>query len=216
MDTINLQAKIREFIGKKVALLRKQDIIPGILYGKSITPQNISVNNKEFVKVFKQAGDNTVVDLHIDGAKETQKVLIQKVDFTPIQDKIVHIELLAISLTDKVKVKIPVVLINTEATEKLGGNLILNLDEIEVEALPTHLPHQIEIDCSVLTEFGQTFYVKDLKLAKDIKILEELESPIVSFDAPEKEEIIETKPVEAEAPVAEKAEDKKEEAPANK
>jgi len=70
MDTIKLQAKIREFIGKKVALLRKQDVIPGILYGKSITPQNISVDGKEFAKVFKKAGDNTVVDLHIDGSKK--------------------------------------------------------------------------------------------------------------------------------------------------
>jgi len=123
----------------------------------------------------------------------------------------VHIELLAISLTDKVKVSIPVVLINTEIAEKIGGNLILNLDEIEVEALPANLPHQIEVDCSVFTEFGHTIYIRDLNLSKDVKILEELESPIVSFDAPEKEEIIETKPVEAEAAVVEeKKEEEKE------
>jgi large subunit ribosomal protein L25 len=212
MDIINLQAKIREFVGKKVSLLRKQDIIPGILYGKSITPQNISVDLKEFSKIFKQAGDNTVVDLHIDGSKETHKVLIQKVDYTPTRDRMVHVELLAISLTDKVKVEIPVVLINTEIAEKMGGNLILNLDEIQVEALPTHLPHQIEVDCSVLTDFGQTIYVKDLKLGNDIKILEELESPIVSFDAPEKEEVIEEKPTAEVATVV--ADEKKEGEPA--
>jgi len=213
MDTINLQAKIREFIGKKVSQLRKQDIIPGVLYGKSITPQNISVDSKEFTKVFKKAGDNTVVDLSIDGSKEKHKVLIRDVAMTPTRDRIVHIELFAISLTDKIKANIPVVLINTEIAEKLGGNLIVNLDEIAVEALPTHLPHQIEVDCSIFTEFGQTIYVKDLKLSNDIKIHEDLELPIVSFDAPEKEEVIEAAPVEA---TAEKTEEKKEEEPANK
>lgn len=214
METIILQAKAREITGKKVSELRDQDMIPGIIYGKSIKPENIYMSNKEFQNVFKTAGDNTVIDLKIDNSKN-HKVLIQNVDYTPTKDKILHVELLAISLTDKVKVKIPVVLINTENPEKLGGNLILNLDEIEIEALPSELPHQIEIDCSVFTEFGHTIYVKDLKLNKNIKILEELDLPIVSFDEPEKIEEIVT-PVATETPVPEKSEETKPEQTPNK
>lgn len=198
METINLQAKNRDITGRKVSELRDQDMIPAIVYGKAIQPKNISLLAKDFDKVFKQAGDTTVIDLQIDEPKANHKVLIQNVDYTPIRDRINHVELLAISLTDKVKVSIPVVLINTAVAEKLGGNLIVNLDEIEIEALATDLPHQIEIDCSVFTEFGHTIYIRDLQLNKNIKILEELDSPIVSFDEPEKIEE-EAKPVTEEA-----------------
>lgn len=206
METIILEAKAREITGKKVSELRDQEMIPGIVYGKKLEPINISLSSKEFTKIFKQAGDTSVVDLKIDNEK-AHKVLIQNVDYTPTRDRITHVELLAISLTDKVKVGVPVVLINTENPEKLGGNLILNLDEIEVEALPNDLPHQIEIDCSVFTEFGHTIYVKDLKLDSKLKIHEEPETPIVSFDEPEQAEE-EPKPETTEEP---KAEEKKEE-----
>lgn len=206
METIILQAKAREITGKKVSELRDQEMIPGIVYGKKLEPINISLSSKEFTKIFKQAGDTSVIDLKIDNEK-AHKVLIQNVDYTPTRDRITHVELLAISLTDKVKVGVPVVLINTENPEKLGGNLILNLDEIEVEALPNDLPHQIEIDCSVFTEFGHTIYVKDLKLDSKLKIHEEPETPIVSFDEPEQAEE-EPKPETTEEP---KAEEKKEE-----
>lgn len=217
METIILQAKAREITGKKVSELRGQDIIPAIIYGKSLKPINISLFSKDFERVFKKAGDTTVIDLQIEGSKENHKALIQKVDYTPTRDRITHIELLAISLTDKVKVEVPVVLINTEIAEKLGGNLILNLDEIEVEALPGDLPHQIEIDCSVFTEFGHTIYIRDLKLNNNIKILEESDSPIVSFDEPEKiEEPVAPVSAETEAIVPEKTEDKKEDETNNK
>jgi len=206
METIILEAKAREITGKKVSELRDQEMIPGIVYGKKLEPINISLSSKEFTKIFKQAGDTSVIDLKIDNEK-AHKVLIQNVDYTPTRDRITHVELLAISLTDKVKVGVPVVLINTENPEKLGGNLILNLDEIEVEALPNDLPHQIEIDCSVFTEFGHTIYVKDLKLDSKLKIHEEPETPIVSFDEPEQAEE-EPKPEATEEP---KAEEKKEE-----
>lgn len=206
METIILEAKAREITGKKVSELRDQEMIPGIVYGKKLEPINISLSSKEFTKIFKQAGDTSVIDLKIDNEK-AHKVLIQNVDYTPTRDRITHVELLAISLTDKVKVGVPVVLINTENPEKLGGNLILNLDEIEVEALPNDLPHQIEIDCSVFTEFGHTIYVKDLKLDSKLKIHEEPETPIVSFDEPEQAEE-EPKPETTEEP---KAEEKKEE-----
>lgn len=201
METIILQAKTREITGKKVSELRDQDMIPAIVYGKTVEPINISLPSKDFDKIFKQAGDTTVIDLQIDESKSSHKVLIQNVEYTPIRDRINHVELLAISLTDKVKVSVPVVLINKENAEKLGGNLILNLDEIEVEALPTDLPHQIEIDCSIFTEFGHTIYVRDLHLNSNVKILEEIDSPIVSFDAPES--IEEEAPVVAEATPAE-------------
>lgn len=184
METINLEAKTREIVGRKVFELRNNNLIPAIVYGKKIQPINISVDEKTFKQVFKKAGDTTVIDLKIDD--KSHKVLIQNVDYTPTQSGIVHIEFLAISLTEKVKVKVPIVLINTEDPKKLGGNLIHSLNEIEIESLPNNIPHQIEVDCSVFKEFGHTIYIKDLKLDDKIKILEDSDIPIVSFDEPEK------------------------------
>jgi large subunit ribosomal protein L25 len=216
METIKLEAKPREIVGRKVSELRDQNLIPAIVYGKKIEPTNITVDEKTFDQVFKKAGDTTVVDLKIND--KSHKVLIQNVDYTPTQTKIVHIEFLAISLTEKVKVNVPVVLINTEGPKKLGGNLIHNLDEIEIEALPNNIPHQIEIDCSVFKEFGHTFYIKDLNLGDKVKILKDMNVPIVSFDEQEniKEEIEETTITPEEEKSSNDEKTKKEENPTDK
>lgn len=195
METLKLEAKTRETTGKQNNQIREQGYAPAIIYGKSTNPINLMVLEKDFIKLYQQAGDNTIIDLNISDQNKVLKVLIQNIDFTPLKDRINNIEFLAISLTDTVTVDIPLKFINTEASEKLGGILIKTLHEIEVEALPTDIPHQIDIDCSNLTEFGSTIYVKDIISPKGVKILTPMDSPIISFDEPTKEEA----PVETEA-----------------
>lgn len=208
METLKLQAKIRTLLRNKVDALREQGVAPAVVYGKAIKPISLEIDAKEFMTIYKKAGDNTVIDLTIMDDKN-HKVLIQKVQLNPTQDKLMHIEFLAISLTDKVKVHIPLHPINMEIAEKLGGIIVKALSEVEVEALPTDLPHQIEIDCSVLQNFGDTIHVKDLKVDSKIKILSDLDLPVVSFDEPAKEEVIEEKAPEV-ATESEKTEENKE------
>jgi large subunit ribosomal protein L25 len=212
METPKLEAQIRELLGKKASQLKEQGLAPAVIYGKSIKPINLAVSQKDFLNLYENAGDNTLIELTITGIKEKHKVLIQNVHFAPFRDSINNIEFFAVSLTETVEVEVPVNLINTEAAEKLGGMIIKVMQEIEIETLPDNIPHQIDVDCSSLTEFGKTIFVRDLSLEKGIKILSSLDSPIVTFDEPAKEEA----PLVSAAPAAEAADkkpadDKKEE-----
>ncbi len=199
METPKLEAQKRDILGKNTSKLREQGYAPAVIYGKSIQPQNLMVFEKDFLKLYKNAGDNTVIDLSVKDSKEKHKVLIQNVHFSPFKEKVNNIEFLVISLTETVNVDVPLVFINTEESEKLGGMLVKSLHEIEIETLPSNIPHEISIDCSALKEFGTTIYVKDLKLDKNIKVITSEDSPIVSFDEPKKEKAPEDEPTTEEA-----------------
>lgn len=211
MDKLKLESKTREVFGKKNKELREKGFIPATVYGKKVGPFSVSVDAKELNAIYRKTGDNTVVELNIDG-KNTHHVLIQDVVRTPVSGEIIHVDFHAISLTEKVKAFVEIEMIGENELLKSGGNAILAMSDIEVEALPTHLPHKIEVDISSIKAFGESIYVRDLKLGSDVKILSDENNPIVTLSEPEKIEIEETKPAEAETSGEEtKVEETKEE-----
>jgi len=211
MDKLKLEAKTREIFGKKNRELREKGLIPATVYGKKVGPFSISVDAKQLNDIYRKSGDNTVVELSIDNSGN-HHVLIQDVVRTPVSGEIMHVDFHAISLTEKVKAFVELEIIGDNELLKTGGNAILAMNEIEVEALPTHLPHKIEVDISGLKEFGETIYVKDLKVNADVKILADEGNPVVTLSAPEKIEVEEVKPAEVAEGEEVKTEENKEEA----
>lgn len=210
MDKLKLESKTREIFGKKNKELREKGFIPATVYGKKVGPFSVSVDAKELNAIYRKAGDNTVVELSIDG-KDTHHVLIQDVVRTPVSGEIIHIDFHAISLTEKVKAFIELEIVGENDLLKAGGNALLAMSDIEVEALPTHLPHKIEVDISSIKEFGETIYVKDLKVSKDVKILADENNPVLTLSEPEKIEVEEVKPAETTEGEEVKTEEVKEE-----
>lgn len=210
MDKLKLESKTREIFGKKNKELREKGFIPATVYGKKVGPFSVSVDAKELNTIYRKAGDNTVVELSIDG-KDTYHVLIQDVVRTPVSGEIIHIDFHAISLTEKVKAFIELEVVGENDLLKAGGNALLAMSDIEVEALPTHLPHKIEVDISSIKEFGETIYVKDLKVSKDVKILADENNPVLTLSEPEKIEVEEVKAEETTGGEEVKTEEIKEE-----
>lgn len=193
---MKLTATKRVVLGKKVKTLRKAGQVPAVIFGKGEESLPIAVNLKEFQKVYKEAGEATLVDVEVEKG-EARKVLITGVDRDPLSDEIIHADLHAVKLTEKITAKVPLAIVGESLIVKGGKAILLELlPEIEVECLPTDLPTKIEVNVSLLTEIGQGVRVSDLNLNREkIAIKHNPEEWIVRTDYAEmKEELAEEAP----------------------
>jgi large subunit ribosomal protein L25 len=177
---MKLAVKKRDLLGKKVKSLRKQGLIPGIVYGKHIDqPQAISCVKNDLLKIYKTAGYTTPVEL---SGEIDQLVLIHSFQLDAITDEIITADFLAVSRTEKVSADVPLVLIGESPIEKLNeGRVQLVRDTVEVEAFPQDLPNKIEIDISTLTDINEVIFVKDLKVSSKVEILDDGELPVLTI-----------------------------------
>jgi len=213
---ISLSVKIRKTLGKKTKTLRKEGIIPAILYGPRIKPLPLKVDLKDFKKVYKTAGESSLISLKI-GEKES-KVLIHDVQYHPLTDEFLHVDFYEPLLKEKVTATISLVFVEeAPAVEELGGTLIKNISEVEAKGLPQELPKEIQVNIGSLKTFDDDILIKDLKIEKDIEILKEPDEVVVSVVPPREEEIEEkieeVKEVEEEKEEKEEEKEKEEKSP---
>lgn len=198
-------------LGKAVGALRKEGHIPAVLYGHGLETRSIMVNRKEFEKVFKEAGENTIINLVLD-ANEKHPALVHEVQRDFISGVVNHIDFYEVRMDEKISAPIPIEIIGeSPAVKNLEGVLNHSMDSMEVEALPKDLPQHFTIDISVLVELNQSIYVKDIVVPSGVKVLVDPETVVVTVNEPRKEE--ELAPVEP-ADVSEvkvESEEKKEE-----
>ncbi|MFH1462471.1 MAG: 50S ribosomal protein L25 [bacterium] len=209
---LSLNAKIRKEIGKKVKSLRKEGLVPGVLYGPKIDNLSLEVDLKEFEKVYQAAGESSLITLAIaKGEKKSFLVLIHAVEFDAISQKPIHVDFYQPRLDEEITVDIALVFEGeSQAVKDLGGTLVRNIQEIEVRALPQNLPHEIKVSIEKLKTFEDAVLIKDLIVSKEVKILKEPEEVIALVLPPEKIEEELEKPVEEKVEEVEKAEEKKE------
>lgn len=184
MDRIPLKAEDRTILGKKVKNLRKDGIIPAHVFGNIKEVEHVSVNEADFVRVFKQAGETSLVDLKV-GEDRSIPVLIKERVIDPVTDKLLHAGFYQVNLKEKVTVPVPIVLIG-EGPEsvKMGETVVLQtLSEVNVEALPTDLIENIEVNIEVLKEIGDAVTVADLKYDRTtLTVHAEPEEVVVKLD----------------------------------
>ena len=186
---ISLSAKTRKELGKKTNLIRGLGKIPAVVYGPKSKNIVIEVDEKEFKKVFRQAGESSLIELNIDGEKSKRPVLINEIQKDPVHGNVIHIDFFEASLTEKVEVKIPLTFEGVAPAEKdLGGTLVKNMLEIEVRALPQSLPHEIKVNVDSLKTFEDHILVKDLALPKDVEVLKKPDEIVVAVLPPQKVE----------------------------
>lgn len=188
MEKIKLQATKREVLGKKVSALRREGLVPVVLYGKGKENMSLSVNKKEFDRAYKMSGGSTIIQIEIDGEK-TKNVLIKDIDKHPVNESILHADFYQVSMSEKITASIPLNFIgDSKAVIDLGGSLITNKSEVEVECLPGDLPHEIEVDISVLEDFDAVIHLKDIKMPEGVEIKDDLEETVALVEPPRSEE----------------------------
>jgi large subunit ribosomal protein L25 len=203
MAIVVLQAKIRTGAGKGVARKsRMRGNIPGIMYGEGETSIPFEADRDDFqALIHTVSGENVIVDLKLEGDTSDRKAIIREIQRDPLNGAILHFDLQHISLTEKVTVDVPIVVLGVPTGVKdFGGILEFISREVKVECLPTEIPPKIEIDVTPL-KIGDSIHVGDLVVEK-VTVLTDPERPVVTVVPPAAEEV----PVEAAAAAPEAAE----------
>jgi len=190
MDRKVLKAEERKITGRKVKTLRSKGILPGNVYGKKIKSISVQVNLKEFESVYKEVGETGLMDLMV--GKEVRPVLVHNLQVNPKSDEPVHVDFLQVDLKAKVSAEVPVELVGESPAEKQGiGTVVQQINEIEVEALPTDLPEKFEVNVEGLSEVDQAIYVKDLKVDRTkVELKSDPEAIVAKVEPPQKEEVV--------------------------
>jgi len=208
MDRLQLKADIREQKGKGVARqLRREGLVPGVLYGLGQEPVNLKLDAKEASRV---TGGNAIIDLTLsNGDKET--VMVKDAQLEPVKKDLLHIDLYRINMDEKVTIEVPVELVGTAAGTREGGILEQILREVEVECLPTNIPDKIEVDVTEL-DMGQSLNIGDVNTG-DITILTDASETVATVVAPEAAPAEDAEEEEITEPevIGEKADDEEEE-----
>lgn len=191
MEKITLKAKKREVFGKKNKVLREKGFVPAVIYGKNTAPISLEVNLKEFEEIYKKTGETDIFNLEIEGENKLRPVLIQDIQRHFLTNKPIHIDFYEVEMDKPITTSVPITVVGDSPAIKAGGVLVQSMDEIEIEALPKDIPHEIIVDISSLTTIGETLYVKDLKLKPEIKVLVDLNTPVLTISAPITEEELE-------------------------
>lgn len=178
MEEMNITAEARTGEGVKGALskIRAEKKVPAVIYGGHKNPVSITVSLKDLEKIMK-AGKNTVVEITLPEGKE--QVLVKEVQYHVVTDLPIHADFQRVSLKDKMDVVVPVKLVGESPDVKAYGAMVEHiLREIEVRALVSKIPHEIEVDMTPMT-INTGIVAGDIKLPEGVELITDAQAPVV-------------------------------------
>lgn len=189
MKRYELEVAKREVTGKKVRFLRRQGITPGNIYGHGIDSVPVQVDTKSLKHLLAHVGKTDLISLKVNGSKAPVLALVRDVQKSPITDELLHVDFYQVKMTEKIKVDVPLAFVGeAPVMEKVKGASILHLiDSLHIEALPDHLPHNVEVDLSSLVDIDSTIHVRDIRLGDGITLLSDPDQMVVKVVEARKE-----------------------------
>lgn len=186
MEEIVIQANRRELIGKQVKALRRDGKLPAIMYGKQIDTMPIVLELKESSKILSGLSPSALIQIQLDG--EEYYALVREKQRDILLGTLTHVDFQAVSLTETVRAEVAIDLVgDSPAVREIGGLLVTNVEQLDVEALPRDLPERIEVDVSKLETIGDAIYVRDLSLPESVTVFAEPDDVIVVVTLPAEE-----------------------------
>lgn len=178
----------RTSLGRQATQVRERGSIPGVVYGPGTNPQPIEVPRSTFWKVYRDAGKSSLIDLTVD-QNAPIKALIQEVQPNPVTMEANHVDFRLIRMDQEITLEVPLVFVGESAAVKgLAGTLIHPMTKLTVTCLPANLPHEIEVDLSVLKTFDDVISVATLALPTGVKVVNDPSVTIAVVKPPLTEE----------------------------
>ena len=166
--TFTLNAVLRKEKGEKV---RWTSQLPAVVYGAGKATESLSLSPQEFIKLYKQAGDSSLIDLVLDG-KPAGKVLVQEVQADPVSSKIIHVDFRRIDMNKEMTAPVVLRFVGEAPVVKAsGGTLVTTVSTVEVKCLPKDLVSHLDVDISGFISYDQVIKIKDIKLPAGISIV---------------------------------------------
>jgi large subunit ribosomal protein L25 len=171
MEKITLDAELRGVGRHPVRELRDVARVPAVIYGAGVEAQPISINAKALQKALHQAGSG-LLTLHVVGDSPVN-VLPREVQRHPVKHNVLHVDFQAVSMTEKLRLHVPVIHEGDAPAMKLNGDLILvrNLDSVEIECLPADIPNHLVADLTKLQGEDDEVLASDLAVPNGVKVL---------------------------------------------
>jgi large subunit ribosomal protein L25 len=187
MSHSKLNVENRTIKGKRVRTLRREGLLPAVIYKNNLDSVLIQMPYGEFVKVFKQAGKTHVIDITVDKIKYS--TIVHDIDIDPIKSIPRHIDFLAVDLNISINTQVPITIVGEARGVKENGLVLTQMiKELEVSCLPDNIPEQIEVDVTKLLDIGDHVSVADLSKNSTFEIIEQETTLIASLVAQSIEE----------------------------
>jgi len=173
-ELIVIEAQKRIVKGKQVGALRRQGILPGIIYGRigkeQIEPIAIQLDLHEVSQTIKKLTGSSLVTINVEGEK--YPAILREAQRDVIYATLRHVDFMAVSMTEKLHAAVPIELIGQAPAEvTMAAVVVTGISELEIECFPQDLPERIEVDATVLVDIDSVIYVKDLELSENIEVL---------------------------------------------
>jgi len=160
-ERFTLEGKTRELRKKKVRALRRQGVLPGVIFGKDVEPLHVQVDEHDFELLYRKAHKTSIVTVDVDGKKTD--VLIHSIHRDKITGRPLHVEFLKVDLKRQVTVEVPLVFVGVSPAEKSGlGKITHEETSIHLRCAPDRIPESIEVDVSVIKSKHDVIHAADL------------------------------------------------------
>ena len=170
MEKVVLNATIRTMVGKQVKALRREGKLPAVIYGRHTEPINVNLDAHTAAVSLAKVTSSSLVTIDVEGAEHL--VLVREKQRDYIKNSLLHVDFLAVSLTEKLRTKVRVHFVGVSlAVKDFNAVMVHNLEELEVECLPNDLPERIDVDISTLNKPGDGIRVRDVQVSDKIRLL---------------------------------------------
>ena len=183
-ESINLELEPRVVLGKKVKQLRRTGTVPVHLYGPGIASRPLQCEQKQLLRVLARAGSTNPVNLSVQGEAGESLAFAREIQWSPIRSEILHVDFLAVSVTEKVTAQVPINLEGeSSAARETGGSVAQTLYNLEVEALPLEIPNEFVVDLSQLVDANSVIRAGELMLESNVTLVTDPDAVVVRVDA---------------------------------
>ena len=170
MEKVVLKATKRDLVGKQVKSLRREGKLPAVIYGRHTDPINVILDARTAAIALAKATSSSLVTIDVDGTEHL--ALVREKQRNYIKNTLLHVDFLAVSLTEKLRTSVPVHFFGVSlAVKDFNAVMVHNLEELEVECLPGDLPERIEVDISSLNRPGEGIRLRDVHVSDKVRLL---------------------------------------------
>lgn len=178
MEKVVLQATKRDVVGKQVKALRREGKLPAVIYGRHTDPINVNLDAHTAQIALAKLTASSLVTIDLEGTEHLALVREKQRDY--IKNKLLHVDFLAVSLTEKLRTRVAVHFVGVSlAVKDFNAVLVHNLEELEVECLPADLPERIDVDISAMMKPGEGIRVREVQVSDKVRLLADPDTMVV-------------------------------------
>lgn len=185
MEKIVLKATRRDTT-KTAKAIRREGILPAVMYGRHFESTPISLDAHSAGLALMGLSSSAIINIDLEG--QTHAALVREKQKDYLRNQFIHVDFQVVSLTEKIRATVNIVIEGVSpAVKDFNGVVVHNVNEVDVEALPQYLPEHIVVDISGLAHIGDALHIRDLKIAKEVEVLEDLDEVVVVISATKEE-----------------------------